>query len=67
MNISEFSNEIEYFDKNLQEKELIIDSMNQELEELNNCKMQKFGSIIKSQSNLPEIYGEMYYFKIKKI
>ena len=57
----EFTAEIESLNKILQEKQTDIENINEEIQGLNSTKMQKFGSLMKSQNNLPESYSEMYF------
>ena len=57
----EFTTEIESLSKTLEEKETDIENINEEIQGLNSTKMQKFGSLMKSQNNLPESYSEMYF------
>lgn len=57
--ITELNAEMEFLEKNLQEKDKEIDRIQTELQNLNSNKMQKFGTLIKTQHNLPESYTEM--------
>ena len=60
MSISEFTNEIENLNKTLEDKEIIIENLYKQIDDLSCIKFQKFGNIIaKSQNNLPESYAEM--------
>lgn len=56
----EYTTEIESLSKTLEEKEKEIENINEDIQNLNSTKMLKFGSLMKSQNNLPESYSEMY-------
>jgi len=65
----EYNNEIEILNKTLVEKETEIETITDEIQDLSNTKMQKFGTLLKSQHNLPESYSEMYlqYFNMNSL